>query len=234
MFYKLSITAELERVEQMFNAKFKYPFLYESEPIINGLQEQSIPIIRNTSPKEINHAIWGILPPDFREDWEDFQTLDNTLNIDVDDLNKRQWVKDISEYNRCSILVTGFFTSFMHKGEVYPFYVYRKDKHPFALAGIYTKLEDGFFTTTVLTSQTENRYKSIHNLGNSMPIVLDDITSQFWLQGKGEINRELLKDFVSPELKAHPISKEFFKNNIIFDDILKPAHYQKLPLLSLK
>lgn len=234
MFYKLSITSEIEQIEHTFNAKFKYPLLFEKDPIINGLQEQSVPIIRSNNLGEINFAIWGILPKHYREDWEDFQTLNNTLNTDIQSLEQCYWISKVSETNRCAILTSGFFTSYMYDGEVFPFYVYRKDKQPFALAGIYTKLDDGFFTTSILLSHLKNTLTDIHNIGESLPVVLDERHTELWLKGKGKLTNETFMDFNVPKLKAHPISKEFFKNNIIYDDILKPAHYQKLPLLSLK
>ena len=179
-----------------------------------------------------NLAIWGLLPQDYKEDWKSFQTFTNTLNISFSDLNKLTWVRDIANQQRCIVIVSGFFTSYLFEGEVYPFFVYEKNKKPFGLAGIYSTLEDGFHSFSIITSTLENELEMVHNLGNEFPIALDGNNYKDWFNL--DLSKNCIEDLNKLELKAHPVSKEFFKNDISFDSILEPAQYSKLPVLTLK
>ncbi len=234
MFYKLSNTAHLPAIEDAFDARFKFPLLYETSQLINGLSEKSLPIITMIEPNAINYAIWGLLPQNFKEGWESFQNLTNTLNVSIEEINTLNWVNSLLNKQRCAIIVTGFFTSYVYNGKVYPFYVYEKNHMPFALAGIFSELNDGFLSVSLITSALENELNEVHNLGNEFPIALSTKHYKQWLSPENDFTRDDFKSFNRLELKAHTISKEFYKNNIVFDDILKKAHYEDLPILSLK
>ncbi|EPR74342.1 hypothetical protein ADIWIN_0684 [Winogradskyella psychrotolerans RS-3] len=181
MFYKLSNTADLLDIESVFDAKFKYPLLYNSEPIINGLSEQSLPIIRMNNPHVIEYAIWGMLPQNYSDGWDSFQNLTNTLNISIDKIHELEWMKNSLVNQRCVVIVSGFFTSFLYNGEVYPFYVYSKNRQPFALAGVYSRLGDGFMTVSLITTTIDNELKHVHNLGQDFPICMNAHDYEDWL-----------------------------------------------------
>lgn len=232
MFYKLSNTINITEFENEFNVNFQYPLLFKKSPIINGLSEASLPIIKKENSDVASLGIWGLLPQDYKEDWESFQSFTNTLNISVSNLDRLTWVKNIIDQQRCVVIVSGFFTSYLFEGEMYPFYVYEKNHRPFCLAGVYSILEDGFHSFSILTSTLENELDVVHNLGSEFPIALSGSNYKDWF------NLDLTNNDISAlnklELKAHTISKEFFKNDITFDSILEPAQYNKLPILTLK
>lgn len=234
MFYKLSNTADLNNIEGVFDAKFRYPQIYKTSVLINGLSEQTLPIITMQDTASIQYAIWGLLPQNYKEGWENFQSLTNTLNISVNELENLDWIKNILNQQRCVIIVTGFFTSYLYKGEVYPFYVYEKNHQPFALAGIYTTLQDGFMSVSIMTTTMENELVEVHNLGRDFPIAISAESHYQWLKPQLNLNEKILENINKLELRAHTISKEFYKNEIVFDTILEPAHYNSLPILSLK
>ncbi|WP_179006094.1 SOS response-associated peptidase family protein [Winogradskyella forsetii] len=234
MFYKLSNTSDVLKIEDAFDAKFKYPLLYKTAPIINGLSEQSLPVITMNNPKQIDYAIWGILPQDYKEDWDSFQNLTNTLNISLNKINALDWAYPLLNEQRCIVVVSGFFTSFLYDGEVYPFYVYEENHKPFALAGIYSTLADGFLSVSLITSALKNNFKNIHNIGHEFPIAMDDAHCKNWLSKDLELSNFGIENIDRLELKAHTISREFYKNDIIYDNVLEPANYIGLPKLSLK
>src|SRR5690554_3464345 len=95
MFYKLSNTTDLMSIESTFDAKFKFPLLYRTSPIINGLSEQSLPIITMDQSQSIDYAIWGLLPQNFNEGWESFQNLSNTLNMSLDNAQQLDWINNL-------------------------------------------------------------------------------------------------------------------------------------------
>lgn len=232
MFYKLSNTIDIARFEEEFNINFQYPLLYKKAPIVNGLTEQSLPIIKMESEDTASLAIWGLLPQNYKEDWKSFQTFTNTLNISISDLDKLTWVKNIVRQQRCVVIVSGFFTSYLFEGEIYPFYVYEKNFKPFGLAGIYSTLEDGFNSFSIVTSALENELDVVHNLGREFPIALTGNNYKDWFNL--DISENCISNLNKLKLQAHTISKEFFKNDITFDSILEPAKYNQLPILTLK
>ncbi|GGW60795.1 putative SOS response-associated peptidase YedK [Winogradskyella epiphytica] len=234
MFYKLSNTTDLMSIESTFDAKFKFPLLYRTSPIINGLSEQSLPIITMDQSQSIDYAIWGLLPQNFNEGWESFQNLSNTLNMSLDNAQQLDWINNLLMDQRCAIIVSGFFTSYYYNGEIYPFYVYEKDHKPFALAGVYSILNDGFLTVSLLTSSLKDDLKGVHNLGNDFPIALSHHNYEEWLSQDLDLSDEGIINLQKLELKAHTISKEFYKNDIVFDSILERAQYSKVPVLSIK
>ncbi|WP_179018701.1 SOS response-associated peptidase family protein [Winogradskyella forsetii] len=234
MFYKLSNTSDVLKIEDAFDAKFKYPFLYKSAPIINGLSEQSLPVITMNNPSQVDYAIWGMLPQDYKEGWDNFQNLTNTLNISLDKIHTLDWAYPLINEQRCIVIVSGFFTSYIHNGEVYPFYVYEKNYKPFALAGVYSTLADGFLSVSIITSTLKNDLNNIHNIGQDFPIAIDNEEYKHWLSKDLDLSISGIENIRKSELKAHTISKEFYKNDIIYESILEPAHYVGLPILSLK
>ncbi|WP_189342991.1 SOS response-associated peptidase family protein [Winogradskyella epiphytica] len=221
-------------IESTFDAKFKFPLLYRTSPIINGLSEQSLPIITMDQSQSIDYAIWGLLPQNFNEGWESFQNLSNTLNMSLDNAQQLDWINNLLMDQRCAIIVSGFFTSYYYNGEIYPFYVYEKDHKPFALAGVYSILNDGFLTVSLLTSSLKDDLKGVHNLGNDFPIALSHHNYEEWLSQDLDLSDEGIINLQKLELKAHTISKEFYKNDIVFDSILERAQYSKVPVLSIK
>lgn len=234
MFYKLSNTIDLLEIESAFDANFKYPLLYKTSPIINGLYEQSLPVITMNRPKQIDYAIWGMLPQNYKDGWASFQNLTNTLNIPLDKIKTLGWAHHLLDQQRCVIIVSGFFTSYVYDGEVYPFYVYNKHHKPFALAGVYSTLSDGFLSVSLISSTLRNELKHIHNLGKDFPIAMDCEDYEDWFNLNMDLPNYGIEKIRKMELKAHTISKEFYKNDIIYDAILEPTTYGGLPMFSLK
>ncbi|NHF61023.1 SOS response-associated peptidase [Flavobacteriaceae bacterium TP-CH-4] len=231
MYYKLSNTAERIRIEHLFEVTFKYPHLYRPELIINGLNETNVPIITKEEPDKISLSIWGLLPEDFNDDWSSFQNLTNTLNIDKGRLYSDSWCLAAFKKRKCLIVVTGFFTSFLKNGQIYPYHIGLPDGEPFFLAGIYNRLSDGFLTCSLLLGPAEAHITKFQNLANTMPLIIPKDYSELWLGEDFELNEltELTKYPRRNRLKANPIAKDFFKNNITFDGMLHPMDYLDIP-----
>ncbi len=232
MYYKLSNTAKREHIEQQFNVAFKYPNLYKPEIVLNGLSETSIPIITMQEPEEVTLAIWGLLPEYFEEDWEVFQDVSNTLNISERDLGSDSWCHSAFEHRRCVILVTGFFTTYLRNGIIFPYHIGFPDNRSFLLAGVYNKLSDGFLTSSFLTGPTNDYIRKFQNLAHTMPVIIPERHREFWLDSTvpAETMKNMIHNLPSSPLQANPIDKDFFKNNITYDSMLNPMDYKDIPL----
>ncbi len=231
MYYRLSNITDRRTIETELGIPFKYPNLYHPKPIVNGLEETSIPVVTMSESNIINYAIWGILPENYSEEWNLFQNVFNTLNLGEDALDSNLWYSQSLENRRCLIIASGFFTFYLHYGEMYPYYVYSKCGAPLCLGGIYNQLDDGFITCALIIVNSNPFIRRIQNLDRGMPLVVHPSFRKNWLDPN--ISREaIVKNICNPgysELVAHPIDKDFYKGGSKGKNILAPADYKNIP-----
>lgn len=223
MFYKLSNTAQRKEIEKEFKVTFDFPKLYKPSTVINGLEESSLPIITMANPARVTYGIWGLLPESLEENWKVFQNLTNTLNINVEHLDfKDNLYAEAMDKRRCVIISTGFFTSALYQGKMYPHHVYLTGHKPFAIAGVYNQLEDGFITCSILVKKTHETLKEIPNLLEYKPVIFDKRDRNHWMNK--EFTSDNLKDLVTShqglQYHSHPVSKEFYDNDLLYNNII--------------
>ncbi|KPM32127.1 Hypothetical protein I595_1776 [Croceitalea dokdonensis DOKDO 023] len=218
-------------MEKHLNRPFKYPHLYERQILINGLEESVIPIVAMGKKEIISFSIWGILPEGYAEDWATFQDICNTLNVPLNSMEGNLWYAKSLLNKRCLIPITGFFTSYLSKGVVYPYYFARENALPFCLAGIYNVLDDGFITSSMITCEADDIIRKVHNVGQTMPMILHQDLHSAWLQEEVDMSeiKQILKTPHEFQIRAHPIAREFYKNHISYDSMLEPVTYNHIP-----
>jgi putative SOS response-associated peptidase YedK len=122
-------------------------------------------------------------------------------------------------YRRCIIPVDGFYESHRLPNKVsVPFHVKRKDEGILSLAGIYSVLEGGLCTFTILTKKASALFEELHNSKKRQPLILDDETIKTWLNkstSEADIKRLLNYEFSNNNLSIYPISRDF--NNATID-----------------
>lgn len=231
MYYKISNMASREVLERTLNRPMKYPHVYEKKILINGFEEETIAIVSMGEKDHITPAIWGILPEGYEEDWNVFQNIYNTLNAPLESMDSNLWYAKSLLDKRCLLPVTGFFTSYLSNGVVHPFHFARASGLPFCLAGIYTELDDGFISCSIITCDADDIIRRVHNVGQTMPIILDEQLHSAWLQEGVEMDevKEILHTPHDYQIKAYPIAREFYKNNITYDSMLEPVFYENVP-----
>ncbi|GAA0872140.1 hypothetical protein GCM10009117_12870 [Gangjinia marincola] len=231
MYYRLSNTAGMKEIERNFDSTFDFPKLYETQHVINGLKESSIPVITMQKPSSIQFAIWGVLPEGYTGEWQIFQDNFNTLNINYNQLKKTVWCCNMLETRRCIIIANGIFCSRLFDGELYPYYVTAKNQEAFGMAGVYNVLEDGFITASFLTSPLTPEMKRIQHIGDHMPHIMSAEDAKNWIDpSNSETDVEILAHLpVSLALNYHPIAKEFFDQNITYKSGLEPVIYRSIP-----
>ncbi|WP_160129537.1 SOS response-associated peptidase family protein [Kordia antarctica] len=188
MKYKLSNIASRTSLELTFRLPLMYPNTYKPNLIIDGLKEQSIPIITMHDPKHITKGIWGILPQDFEGDWKKFQKLKTTLHTNRNDIANNILYNEALEKRRCLILVTGFYMYQLDENEIKTFLVEKENAAPFSIAGIYNILEDGFITCSVINTEINDLLSSEKNLYDSMPLEIPQLFKNTWLSEQTAFN----------------------------------------------
>ncbi len=195
---------------------------YGSEQVAKG----AVVEVRAASPQDKAPP----LPERYRDDWYIFQNGLNTLNITPGMIDEDGWIHNSLMQRRCLILVSGFFVMHLYEGELYPYYVRLRSEEPFALAGIYNTLDDGFVTASLLLGRPNRLIKEISNLGRSMPVILPSELREHWLEDM--THQEILDLAARPpaaELIAHPIARELYNQNISYKSMLEPMTYQNIP-----
>ena len=228
MFYKLSNTSALKVIENEFNATFRFPNLYKPRAVISGAEESNLAIITSENPNVIDYSIWGLLPEHYDDDWDLYQSITNTLNTKVDDLDSDdELYSKAFEHRRCLIIVNGFFTSNILDGKLYPFHIHLKNHKPFCVAGIYNKLDDGFLTCSVLISDYNSKGNLIPHIGKQRPLAFEKSDSTHWLslnKSKKDL-KDLIRTHNTPDFISHPIKEDFYKNNRIHKQIIESVDY---------
>ena len=182
MFYKLSNIASKDSIEKKFHVTFEFPNLYKTQYVIEGLKESTLSIITVSEPDKVSYAIWGLLPESFEDNWSVFQNVFNTLNVKFETLqNGSGLFNNIIKKRRCAIIATGFYNSLLTNGTVEQCHVHLPTYEPFAIAGVFNELSDGFLTCTVVVTAVNRSLKEISNISNLKPLVLNDIELKQWL-----------------------------------------------------
>ncbi|MFS4482255.1 SOS response-associated peptidase family protein [Hyunsoonleella sp. 2307UL5-6] len=228
MYYKLSNIATIEDMELVFDMPLKYPHIYQKNPLINGLKEELLPVITADNTQEIQFGIWGILPQGYKEDWSVYQKTQNTLNFNINEL---EYSDKFSLEKRCVIIVTGFFLTYLSKGEIYPFYAYPKSKTPFAIAGVYNTTYDGYITVSLILTNISKKASKYHNISKRIPLIISGDNYNNWLSSNyNDIIENPNQEFDALNFQCHPIAREFYKNSILFESFLDPSDYESLAI----
>ncbi|MFC4221066.1 SOS response-associated peptidase [Flagellimonas marina] len=229
MIYKLSNATEREQIEEEFGVHFKYPHLYTPSALVNGFKETNVCIVTMQDKRRISFAIWGLMPQDFKEDWYIFQNNANTLNVQLQDLEKVEWMKESFVKRRCLVIVSGFYTHLLKNGKTYTYYVTLKNGKPFYLAGVYNILEDGFQCCALITAKTNAFVSSYHDISNLAPIIIPKSHADAWLTDDFDINalKEIVNNPPEVELKANLMADEFFKDITHQDTIIHPDFLER-------
>lgn len=182
MFYKISNIASKKVIEKKFHVTFEFPNLYEPVGLIDGLKESTISVITISDPSKVTYAIWGLLPENFEDNWSVFQDVINTLNVKFETLKNADGLySDLLKKRRCVIIATGFFTTMLNNGTVERCHVHLPNYEPFAIAGVYNELNDGFNTCSLVMIQVSDSFKDIPNISNFKPLVLNEMELKKWL-----------------------------------------------------
>ena len=151
----------------------------------------------------------------------------NTLTISAQKIDTTMWYHDSFKNSRCIIPVTGFCTSLLKNGEIYPYHISNKNGGILYLAGIYTILDDGFITCSLLTGPLEKEVVNYQNLVDYMPVVIDHQDKYEWLSEDTKIERAqmILQPPHITDLEIRPIAKNLFNQDISYDSMLMPYEY---------
>ena len=193
-----------------------------------GFNHPTVLIYPDRSPDFPEVATWGLLPHWIHDTVQMKKTWNTTLNARGETIFKKNSFRDSAKHARCLIYVDGFFEHHHYNKEIYPFYIYRKDKEPMIFAGLYSEWNNpetgGTMNTfSIVTTRGNAMLSKIHNNpkldGPRMPVILPDALADRWLVDyKDERDKQsivaLIKEYPSEELLAHTVQKLRGKNSL--------------------
>lgn len=164
----------------------------------------NIPIIRKSGHlRVINQAHWGLIPS-----WsKDKKIAYRTFNARSETLAEKPSFRSAYKHRRCLIPASGYYEwQKLDAGNKQPYWIGRKDRAPFAMAGLFedwtdTETGEAVESCTIITREA---YQEISHVHPRMPVILPDETFESWL------TCELHTFPTSPlgELDFYPVSKD--------------------------
>lgn len=209
----------------------------------SGFSHPELLIYTDRSPNYPEVATWGLVPHWVRNQEQLKKLWSNTLNARGETIFEKPSFCNAAKNNRCIIYIDGFYEHHHYEGKTYPFYVYRKDMQPLALAGLWSDWTDdekggSINTFTIVTTQGNPLLAKIHNnpklKGPRMPFILPPELEDKWLiHIDDELDQksieELIQSYPEEELTAHTVTrlrgKEYIGN---VEEVSDPLEYEEL------
>jgi putative SOS response-associated peptidase YedK len=212
MCYKVVVISSADVFESRFHARLK-GHLNVVYYHANGFANPRLPVITMESPDEIDFYSWGLIPSFAKDSAHAKQLRAGNLNARGDTIFEKVTFKNAILNRRCLVLADGFYESRDIDGAKYPYFIHRKDKQPFAFAGIHNswKSETGQWeqTFSIVTTEPNEMMSKIHNIKLRMPVILPPDKERNWL--KPDLLKEEITDLMVPLedgiLEAHTVNK---------------------------
>lgn len=175
-------------------------------PRYNIAPGQQIPIQIQAGSLEFYQ--WGLKPAWM---WEKIQQKP-FINVRAETILEKPLFKQSFAKRRCLIPSDGFFEWKTLGRFKQPYYIHRKDKRPFALAGIYENE-----TVSIITTQANSLMQTVHE---RMPVIISEEHYNDWLNPGLETSQALalLTPSLSESWNLYPVSREV--NRADFDNAL--------------
>lgn len=219
MCYKTALDKKAEKIMEITGRPFQFPEAFIPYKHNDAFTKPNLYIIPQDEPNKIFPAVWGLVP-DFINTSDSTLTPNEyvdrykTFNARGEEFFEKRSYKSSAENQRCLILADGFYEPHHYKGKSQPFYCYLKNQELFAFAGLYTKLDEELYTTTIVTVEANETFEIVHNNKRRMPLVLDSNYENDWISNlnKNQVNEIVNSGFTSSEFYYHPVSNEIYKN----------------------
>lgn len=114
----------------------------------------------------------------------------NTLNARGETIFEKPSFRTSAKNHRCIIYVAGFYEHHHYNNKTYPFFIYRKDAQPMALAGLWSEWKNPdtggrLNTFSIVTTKGNKMMARIHNNPKlkepRMPVILPSELEDEWL-----------------------------------------------------
>lgn len=188
----------------------------------SGFSHPELLIYTDRSPLFPEVATWGLIPHWVRDREQQKKLWNSTLNARGETIFEKPSFRDAALHKRCIIYIDGFYEHHHFNRKTYPYFIFKKDKSPIALAGLWSEWIDpdtgGLHTSFTIVTTTGNQLLSkIHNnpklKGPRMPLILTNqsIEKQWLSSINNALDQKKIEQIIQPslelQLQAHTVRK---------------------------
>ena len=211
---RASLTKNEKELEQRFNATFYSEDIerYNPLPNYNVAPTHTMPVITNEDPNHFRPLRWGLIPF-----WaKDHKIGYKMINARIETILEKPAFRNAVKSRRCLVPFDGFYEWKKETGGKTPFYIRRKDKQLFSIAGLWEKWTDpssgeDVFSFTLITQEPNETMAAVHD---RMPAILQPDQEASWIDMR--VNEEdavaMIEPYPDDWLDVFQVSKEV--NNV--------------------
>lgn len=220
MCYNVSVKSAKEILEKRFEAEFETTESIQPLYLVSGFSHSKLPVICSENKKKIKLLTWGLIPSWVKDEKQAGELMNMTLNAKAETVFTLPSFKSSIKQKRCLALVDGFYEWRTINKNKYPYFIYLKNKEPFAFGGIYSdwvnKATGEIINTfSIITTKANPLMEKIHNTKMRMPLILSRETEKEWLNNDLSETQitEIMQPFDEEQMQAHTISKLITNRN---------------------
>ncbi len=223
-----SLEAQLKRAKHYGNEKAIKDIEEKLVPITDlplyhtqGQSHKKLFVYTDEDPKKPTVSTWGLVPSWVKDNEQLKKFWNNTLNARGETIFEKPSFRNSAKNKRCLIYVDGFYEHHHFDKKTYPFYIYREDKEPMILAGLWNEWTDKetgeiLNTFSIVTTEGNTLLSKIHNnpklKGPRMPVILPDEIADDWLKPiNDELDQKTIEELIQPypndELEYHTVDR---------------------------
>ena len=207
---RYTITSNVEQLAVRFGAE---PAAAEGvttegalEPHFNAAPTQTLPVILNQEPGQIQLLRWGLVPR-----WaKDTSGAAKMINVRAETVEEKPTFRDALRRRRCLVLADSFYEWQQTPAGKVPMRIMLASGQPFAFAGIWELWRDPngalLRSFAIITTTPNELVAPIHN---RMPAILRPEDERRWLDEDSEATpwRDVLGPFPADQMTAYPVSR---------------------------
>lgn len=204
-------TASPELIAKQFNIDEPLPNFKANYNIAPTQNVVAIRLKAESAKRECVLLKWGLIPV-----WAKEAKFGNQcINAKCETVAEKPAYRSAFKKRRCLVVADGFYEWQRVGARKQPMWIGRKDKQPFAFAGLWewwqpSAGESGTPTPpiescTIITTEPNELMSAIHN---RMPVILPPASYDQWLDPASQTEplKSLLRSCPSEELHAYPVS----------------------------
>lgn len=204
---RIGLYSRHETIEDRFGARLDFDY----EPRYNIAPSSDMAVIRNDEPDVIDTVEWGFVVA--------WQTERIKFARSETVAEKRTFKEPFAE-RRCLVLADGYY-EWNGDGNNQPYWIYRADQEPFAIAGLWNPADGHDRPTGVLL--TTEPSASIEHIHDRMAVILDPGSEDTWLTATDPDElQQLLQPFPPDQLDSHPVSTKVNHSSSDAPDLIEP------------
>ncbi len=149
---------------------------------------------------------WGLIPSWAKDD----KNASKLINARAETLTEKPSFRNAFKHRRCLIPADGFYEWKTEGKSKQPYYFRRKNRHPFAFAGLWERWQSPngtLISCTIITGEANEIMRPIHH---RRPIILSPEDYDRWLDPNlaGEDLMTCLQTYDGGEMELFPVSKQ--------------------------